>query len=258
MPFIAVNCSAFVETLIESELFGHEKGSFTGAVKTRIGKFELAQGGTLFLDEIGDLSLSVQTKLLRVLETREFERVGGNKIIKLNARIIAATNKNLSEAIAAGRFREDLFYRINIINIHMPALRERFDDLPLLIKHFIEVFNKKFNKEVKQLSSPVYDILSEYNWPGNIRELENVIEHCYVMCSGDVINVECLPKRLREQKNNVKSQSENSSGDYLKNAERELIISTLEKYNYNRTKAAKELNINTSTLWRKMKRLNIH
>jgi sigma-54 dependent transcriptional regulator, acetoin dehydrogenase operon transcriptional activator AcoR len=257
MPFIAVNCSAYVETLIESELFGHEKGSFTGAVKTRIGKFELAQGGTLFLDEIGDLSLSVQTKLLRVLETREFERVGGNKIIKLNARIIVATNKNLSEAIATGRFREDLFYRINIINIHMPALRKRFDDLPLLIKHFIEVFNNKFNKKVKQLSAPVYDILSEYDWPGNIRELENVIEHCYVMCSGDVIDMECLPKRLREQKYKIKSHMENSSGDYLKNAERELIISTLEKCNHNRTKAAKELNINTSTLWRKMKKLSI-
>lgn len=145
-PFIAVNCSAYVESLIESELFGHEKGAFTGAVKTKIGKFELAQGGTLFLDEIGDLTTTVQTKLLRVLETHEFERVGGNKSIKMDARIITATNKNLLDEINAGRFRADLFYRINVINIHLPPLRERMDDFPLIVNHFIKLFNKKFNK----------------------------------------------------------------------------------------------------------------
>ncbi|AFH48817.1 Response regulator [Ignavibacterium album JCM 16511] len=256
-PFIAVNCSAFVESLIESELFGHEKGAFTGAIKTKIGKFELAQGGTLFLDEIGDLSIAVQTKLLRVLETREFERVGGNKTIKMDARIIAATNKNLMDEIAAGRFREDLFYRLNVINIHLPPLRERMDDLPLIINHFIESFNQKFNKNIKQFSSSAFDILMEYNWPGNIRELENVIEHCFVLCSGDIIQVECLPKRLREQKPK-KSDSQNQNPKKgFKDAERELIISILEKNNHNRTKAAKELNINPSTLWRKMKKLGI-
>lgn len=255
--FIAVNCSAFVESLIESELFGHEKGAFTGAIKTKIGKFELAQGGTLFLDEIGDLSIAVQTKLLRVLETREFERVGGNKTIKMDARIIAATNKNLIDEIAAGRFREDLFYRINVINIHLPPLRERMDDLPLIINHFIESFNQKFNKKIKQFSSSAFDILMEYHWPGNIRELENVIEHCFVLCSGDIIQVECLPKRLREQKPK-KSDSQNQNlKKGFKDAERELIISILEKNNHNRTKAAKELNINPSTLWRKMKKLGI-
>ncbi|MBK7499178.1 MAG: sigma 54-interacting transcriptional regulator [Ignavibacteriales bacterium] len=256
-PFIAVNCSAFVESLIESELFGHEKGSFTGAIKTKIGKFELAKGGTLFLDEIGDLSLAVQTKFLRVLETREFERVGGNKTIKVEARIIAATNKHLSEEISAGRFREDLFYRINVINIHLPPLRERMDDLPLIVNHFIELFNKKFNKEIRQFSSQAFDILMEYEWPGNIRELENVIEHCFVLCNGKVIQVECLPKRLREQKKTVITSSNVIQKNGFKDVERELIISVLDKYDGNRTKAAKELNINPSTLWRKIKKLGI-
>ncbi|MGK9476492.1 sigma 54-interacting transcriptional regulator [Melioribacter sp. OK-6-Me] len=256
-PFIAVNCSAFVESLIESELFGHEKGAFTGAIKTKIGKFELAQGGTLFLDEIGDLSIPVQTKLLRVLETREFERVGGNKLIKMDARIIAATNKNLLEEINAGRFREDLFYRINVINIHLPPLRERMDDLPLLINHFIESFNKKFKKNIKQFSSSAFDILMEYNWPGNIRELENVIEHCFILCSGDIIQVEQLPKRLREQRSKKSNTYLQNYQKGFKDAERELIISTLEKNNYNKTNTAKDLNINPSTLWRKMKKLGI-
>ncbi len=256
-PFIAVNCSAFVESLIESELFGHEKGSFTGAIKTKIGKFELAKGGTLFLDEIGDLSLSVQTKFLRVLESREFERVGGNKTIKVEARIIAATNKNLSEEILAGRFREDLFYRINVINIHLPPLRDRMDDLPLIVNHFIELFNKKFNKEIRQFSSQAFDILMEYEWPGNIRELENVIEHCFVLCNGKIIQVECLPKRLREQKKKNATLINSDSKKAFKDLERELIISVLEKNYGNRTKAAVELNINPSTLWRKIKKLGI-
>jgi PAS domain S-box-containing protein len=256
-PFIAVNCSAFVESLIESELFGHEKGAFTGAIKTKIGKFELAKGGTLFLDEIGDLSLSVQTKFLRVLESREFERVGGNKTIKVEARIIAATNKNLSEEILAGRFREDLFYRINVINIHLPPLRDRMDDLPLIVNHFLEFFNKKFNKEIRQFSSQAFDILMEYEWPGNIRELENVVEHCFVLCNGKIIQVECLPKRLREQKKKIITSSNAIQKNGFKNVERELIISVLEKHNGNRSKAAKELNINPSTLWRKMKKLGI-
>lgn len=256
-PFIAVNCSAFVESLIESELFGHEKGAFTGAIKTKIGKFELAQGGTLFLDEIGDLTTTVQTKLLRVLETHEFERVGGNKSIKMDARIITATNKNLLDEINAGRFRGDLFYRINVINIHLPPLRERMDDFPLIVNHFIELFNKKFSKNIKQFSSEAFDILLEYNWPGNIRELENVIEHCFVICNGDVIQVECLPKRLRELKLKTSVELHSNSKKGFKDAERELILSVLEKNNYNRTKAAKELNINPSTLWRKMKKLGI-
>ena len=238
-------------------MFGHEKGAFTGAIKTKIGKFELAKGGTLFLDEIGDLSNAVQTKLLRVLETREFERVGGNKTIKLNARIITATNKDLSEEINTGRFREDLFYRINVINIHLPPLQERMDDFPLLVNHFIEKFNEKFNKTIKQFSSSAYDLLIDYNYPGNIRELENVIEHCFVLCSGEVIQVECLPKRLREQKKKTVNLKQTNFQNGFKNVERDFIISVLEKNNNNRTKAANELNINPSTLWRKIKKLGI-
>ncbi len=256
-PFIAVNCSAFVESLIESELFGHEKGAFTGAIKTKIGRFELAQGGTLFLDEIGDLSTAVQTKMLRVLETREFERVGGNKSIKIDSRIIAATNKNLSEEISDGRFREDLFYRINVINIHLPPLRERMDDVPLLANHFIESFNEKFNKNIKQFSSTAYDLMMEYNWPGNIRELENAIEHCFVLCNGETIQVECLPKRLREPgKINIVPNNSGSQNSFME-AEKQLIVSVLEKNKWNRTKAAEELSIDPSTLWRKMKKYKI-
>jgi len=257
-PFIAVNCSAFAESLIESELFGHEKGAFTGAIKTKIGRFELAQGGTLFLDEIGDLSTAVQTKLLRVLETREFERVGGNKSIKMGTRIIAATNKDLSDEISAGRFREDLFYRINVINIHLPPLRERMDDFPLLIKHFIDRFNEKFNKDIKQFSSAAYDILIDYNWAGNIRELENVIEHCFVLCNGDIIQVECLPKRLREPGKTEYSSNATNIIDNFKEAEKEYIISVLGHNSWNRKKAAEELGINPSTLWRKMKKFGIN
>jgi len=254
--FIAVNCSAFVETLIESELFGHEKGAFTGAIKTKIGRFELAQGGTLFLDEIGDLSTAVQTKLLRVLETREFERVGGNKTLRMDARIIAATNKNLAEEIASGRFREDLFYRINVMNIHLPPLRQRMDDFPLLVNHFIESFNEKFNKKIKHFSSSAYDILMEYNWPGNIRELENVIEHCFVLCSGDIIHADAIPKRLRDSYN-INAALNNTGLKGFKEAEKELIIATLKNNNWNKTKAAKELNIDPSTLWRKMKKFGL-
>lgn len=257
-PFIAINCSAFAETLIESELFGHEKGAFTGAIKTKIGRFELSQGGTLFLDEIGDLSIPVQTKFLRVIESKEFERVGGNRSIKLNARIIAATNKNLLEEISAGRFREDLFYRINVMNVHLPSLRDRRDDLPLLVTHFIAQFNSKFAKKIKQFSSSAYDYLEEYNWPGNIRELENVVEHCFVLCNGQIIQVEHLPKRIKSFINGGMEKSSMSKASNFSDAEKELILSVLNRNNWNRTKSAFELRVNPSTLWRKMKKLGIN
>lgn len=256
-PFITVNCSAFVETLIESELFGHEKGAFTGAVKTKIGRFELSQGGTLFLDEIGDLSTTVQTKLLRVLETGEFERVGGNKTLKMETRIIAATNKCLTDEITAGRFREDLYYRINVINVHLPPLRERMDDFPLLVNHFIDTFNLHFGKKIKGFSPNAYDVLMEYRWPGNIRELENVIEHCFVLCRGEMIQIEDLPKRIK----NTGPDTPDNTGAYkvkdLKDAEKELILSALNRNKWNKSKTALELKIDFSTLWRKMKRYNI-
>jgi PAS domain S-box-containing protein len=256
-PFIAVNCSAYAESLIESELFGHEKGAFTGAVRGKTGRFELAQGGTLFLDEIGDLSLAVQTKLLRVLEMREFERVGGNKTIKLDTRIIAATNKVLLDEIAAARFREDFYYRINVVNIHLPALRDRKDDLPLFVNHFIELFNKKFRKKVVHCSVPAFDILSEYHWPGNIRELENVIEHCFVLCNSDTIQTEHLPKRMRELGKKSGPKRYTAQATNLREAESQVIMSTLEKFNGNRSHTAKALNMHSTTLWRKMKKFNI-
>ncbi|MDZ7764781.1 MAG: sigma 54-interacting transcriptional regulator [Melioribacteraceae bacterium] len=255
--FAAVNCSAFAESLIESELFGHEKGAFTGAVKTKVGRFELANGGTLFLDEIGDLSSTVQTKLLRVLETREIERVGSNKSIKIDTRIIAATNKNLEGEIEAARFREDLYYRINVMNIHLPPLRERKDDLPILVSHFIENFNEKFNRNIKHFSSSAFDILMDYNWPGNIRELENVIEHCFVLCSSDVIQIEHLPKRFREGDFHSSTSYSSNKLSHIKDAERNIIINTLKKHNGSKSKTAEELNIHPTTLWRKMRKLNI-
>lgn len=255
--FIAVNCSAFVDSLIESELFGHEKGAFTGAIKTKFGRFELAKGGTLFLDEIGDLSLAVQTKLLRVLETKEFERVGGTKSINMETRIIAATNKDLNEEILNGRFRKDLFYRINIINIHLPSLKERKDDLPLLVSHFIDHFNEKFGKSVKQFSSAAYEFLYDYEWPGNIRELENVIEHCFILCNGSIIQTEHLPKSLREEKKEIVIKDSSHIRKNLMETEKELILHTLEKNKWNKKATAKELNINPATLWRKMKKLSI-
>ncbi|KUG25339.1 two component, sigma54 specific, transcriptional regulator, fis family [hydrocarbon metagenome] len=256
-PFVAVNCSAFAESLIESELFGHEKGAFTGAIKSKVGRFELAQNGTLFLDEIGDLSITVQTKLLRVLETKEIERVGANKTIKIDTRIIAATNKDLEKEIEAGRFREDLYYRINVMNIQLPPLRERKDDLPILVNHFIEKFNSKFGRNIKHFSSSAFDILIDYKFPGNIRELENVIEHCFVLCNSDVIQIEHLPKRLREGIFHLVANNVSNNLSHIKDAERNIIINILQKHNGNRSKTAEELNIHPTTLWRKMKKLNL-
>lgn len=256
-PFIAVNCSAFVESLIESELFGHEKGSFTGAVRTKIGRFELANGGTLFLDEIGDLSLAVQTKLLRVLETHEFERVGGNKSIKMDARIIVDTNKNLNDEIHSGKFREDLFYRINIINIHLPPLRERKDDLPLLVSHFIDHFNEKFGKSIKQFASSAYEIIVEHEWRGNIRELENVVEHCFILCNSSIIQTEHLPKSLREGKDKSTDKKSMHIKKNMMETEKDIILSALEKNKWKKRQNSTELKTDPSTLWRKMKKLGI-
>ncbi len=253
-PFVPVNCSAFVETLIESELFGHEAGAFTGAIKSKPGRFEVAGDGTIFLDEIGDLSPAVQTKLLRVLETREFERVGSNKTLQMAARIIAATNKDLQKEISAGRFREDLYYRINVVNIHMPPLRDRKDDLPLLVSHFIEKFDREFKKKIRQFSSSAFEILLEYEWPGNIRELENVVEHCFVLCPGDVIQVEHLPARLRNQRMVSPVAGHHPEIATMDDAEKDLLKRTLLNHNGSRIRTAQTLGMNPSTLWRKMKK----
>jgi two-component system, NtrC family, response regulator len=193
-PLISVNCSALTETLLESELFGHEKGSFTGAVAQRKGRFESADGGTLFLDEIGEMSPSVQVTLLRVLQNREFERVGGNKTIKVDVRVLTASNKDLADEIAKGHFREDLYYRLNVVHIEVPPLRERKEDIPLLIRYFLERFSREMNKkEVPTLAPEVMAALLAYDWPGNIRELENMLERAIILSSGPIIHLEDLP-----------------------------------------------------------------
>lgn len=189
-PFLGLNCSAIPDTLLESELFGHEKGSFTGAVSSKKGKFELANGGTLFLDEIGEMPLMVQIKLLRVLQEKSFERVGGVKTITVNIRLITATNKDLEEGIKKGNFREDLYYRLNVVPIYLPALRERKEDIPLLVEHFIQKYSKEFRKNITGVSDKVMEALQQYSWPGNVRELENTIERALVMANGSAIEFE--------------------------------------------------------------------
>jgi len=195
--FVAVDCASIPETLIESELFGHEKGSYTGALKQKIGKFELANNGTIFLDEIGNLKLDIQAKLLRVLQEREFSRIGGNQKLTVDVRIIAATNAKLEELIKQGLFREDLYYRLNVVPIHLPSLKERADDIPLLIQHFLKKFNQSFNKKVS-ISQKAIDYFMKYSWPGNVRELENTVQRLVVTASRNVIDVADLPEQIRD------------------------------------------------------------
>ncbi len=248
-PFVKINCAAIPENLLESELFGYKKGAFTGAVMDKMGKFEAADGGTIFLDEIGDMPLSLQAKILRVIEEKEFERLGEVKSRKVDVRVIAATNRPLKELVEQGKFRMDLYYRLNVVRIRLPALRERAEDIPLLLDHFIEVFNKKFNKKVKGVEQRVMDFLLDYSWPGNVRELENVIEHAMIHARGDLIRFDNLPDYLFE---------EGKSGAVsLVDVEREHILRVLKSVNNNKTRASKILGISRSTLWRKLKELNI-
>jgi len=257
-PFIAVNCSAFVETLLESELFGHEKGAFTGAIRSKPGRFEMADKGTLLLDEIGDLSPAVQVKLLRVLETQQFERVGGTKPIKVDVRILTATHRNLEEEIKSNRFRDDLYYRLNVINIHLPPLRQRKDDIPYLVNHFIENFRIKFNKPIEGISPPVLHLLKNYHWPGNIRSLENALEHAFVLCHEKIIQTKHLPERLLSKKVKIKESIQpTQQNNPVEDAEKLQILSILEKYHGHRGKTAIALHIDKSTLWRKMKKYGL-
>jgi two-component system nitrogen regulation response regulator GlnG len=196
-PFLALNCAAIPESLLESELFGHERGAFTGADRQRIGKFEQAHGGTIFLDEIGDMSPATQAKVLRVLQDQQFERVGGRDTLAVDARVIAATNRNLEAEVATGRFRQDLFYRLNGVTISLPTLRDRKDDIPLLVDHFIRVANRKLDKHVKTVSPEALRILNAHEWPGNVRELQNVVRYSVIQAAGDVLTAECLPASVR-------------------------------------------------------------
>ncbi len=255
-PYIIVNCGALPDTLLESELFGYVKGAFTDAKKDKPGRFALAEGGTLFLDEVAELSTALQVKLLRVLQQKEYEPLGATRLRKANVRIITATNQDLSQLLARGTFREDLYYRLNVIKIELPPLSKRREDIPLLIDHFIHQFNLKKGKKITGISDQTMSMLMQYEFPGNVRELENLIEHAFVLCHGSRIKLEHLPKEfvnkfIKEEKGTSKSP------DKLKSAEANVIIDVLKKHGGNRTKAAKELGIDKSTLWRKIKKLNI-
>ena len=252
-PLVKVNCAALSDTLLESELFGHVRGSFTGAVKDRIGRFQRAEGGTIFLDEIGDISYKVQLRLLRVLQEREIERIGESIPIKVDIRIVAATNRNLAEMVSQGSFREDLYYRLKVITIPLPPLRERKDDIPLLVEHMIDKFNGTMGKEITGISQEVADFFQEYNWPGNIRELEHAMEYAFVRCRQSVIALGHLPEDLLA----TKGQHSAASVPVAEEDEMQSICSALEKTAWNKAKAARLLGIDRKTLYRKLAKYEI-
>jgi DNA-binding NtrC family response regulator len=249
-PFISVSCAALTESLLESELFGHEKGAFTGAGAIKRGKLELAQDGTLFLDEIGDISLKLQMDLLRVLEQREFRRVGGSDLIAITSRIIAATNRDLKAAIEEGRFRADLYYRLNVISIHIPPLRERREDIPLLVEHFIEKFNIEMGKQIRGVSEGAMKILVDNDWPGNARELRNVIERAMVVAKGNIVTETdiSLPSAAGGANHRVKS---------LEEIEKEHILLVLNEHQWNIVRSAQTLGIDRVTLYNKIKKFDL-
>lgn len=252
-PFVAINCSALPETLLESELFGYVHGAFTDAKKDKPGKFAKADSGTLFLDEIGDLPPTIQAKLLRVLQEKTYEPLGSNISKTLKARVISATNKNLKGLILDNTFREDLYYRLKVVQIDLPTLKERREDIPLLIDHFITKFNLRTGKKITQISPRVLQLLMHYEYPGNIRELENIIEHAFVLCHGSIIQLTHLPPELHQGAGDS-NLLHPSTETKLKNREQDLILRTLERYQGNRTLTAKALGLHPTTLWRKLKR----
>jgi len=250
-PFVIVNCAAIPENLIESELFGHEKGAFTGAIARQTGKFELGNNGVIFLDEIGDMSLPLQAKLLRVLQESEFYRVGGREKIKVNVRVIAATNKDLREKVKKGEFREDLFYRLKVVELDIPPLRKRKEDIPDLTYHFIKKFNEKFKKNISGCTSDVQKAFMDYDWPGNVRELEHVIERASILCNQSTITSDHISDDLKEVASLRISRNVPDEG------EPELILRTLEKVRWNKAKAARLLGMDRSTLYRKMEKYGL-
>src|SRR3954471_8522959 len=255
-PFVKVSCAALPDSLIESELFGYEKGAFTGAEARKKGRFELAEGGTLFLDEIGDINLSTQVKLLRVLQEREFERVGGTETIKANVRVIAATNKDLEKAIAAGTFREDLYYRLNVFTLFVPPLRERKPDMLLLVDHFLEKFAREHKRNIKRISTPAIDMLASYHWPGNVRELENTLERAVLMCDGEVVHAHHLPPSLQTAESSG-TVTRVSLRDAVEAYEKDIIQDTLKTTRGNRAKAARLLDTTERVLNYKVRQLAI-
>jgi transcriptional regulator with PAS, ATPase and Fis domain len=252
-PLITVNCAALPETLLESELFGYKAGAFTGAVRDRPGRFAAAEGGTLFLDEVGDIPLDMQVKLLRVLQERVYERLGEQRPIPCNIRFITATHRDLMEMVSEGTFRRDLYYRINVLNVDLPPLRDRKGDIPLLAQRFIEHFSSSRGKQIIGLSSATLELLMAHNYPGNVRELENIIEHAWVMCRGQVLEPKHLPRRLQ-----VKFSSEISGGKSgLSQVEAAFLTQALERNHWHREKTARELGIHRTTLQRKIKKLGL-
>jgi len=259
-PFVKVNCGVLAESLLESELFGHVRGAFTGAIRDKIGRFEMANGGTLFLDEIGDISLNMQLKLLRVLQEGEFERVGGTETIKVDVRIIAATNKNLKKAMEDGTFRQDLYYRLNVIPIYVPPLRERREDIKYLTYHFIEKFNKIYGKQITEIESEAMEILEKYDYPGNIRELENLIERIIVLNKKNVITVKDLPESVRHYVGETSVEQFDFSRGFnqlVEDFEKKLIAKALEQNKSNKVQTANMLKMNRSTLISKMKKYQL-
>lgn len=246
-PLIKVNCSALSEGLLESELFGHVRGAFTGAVQNKIGRFERADGGTLFLDEVGDLSLATQQRLLRVLQEKEFERVGDTRPIKVDVRLVTATNRDLVERVRRGEFREDLYYRLKVMEVSLPPLRDRKEDIPLLVNHFIEKFNQEHNRGIKAVSAEVMRLFASYQWPGNVRELEHTIEHAFILCRQGTITLDHLPVELR-----CVSGIGFSSADCKNTPDRGAILKALEETAWNKAKASRLLGISRQTIYRKI------
>lgn len=258
-PLVVVNCGAIPEELLESELFGHEKGAFTGAIKTRYGRFELADGGTVFLDEIGDMSLNLQVKLLRVLQEKTFERIGASKTISVDIRVIAATHRNLEDLVRDNKFREDLYYRLNVIPIHIPPLRERRQDIPLLLNHFLERSNKINSASIEGLTERSLEILTGYDYPGNVRELQNIVERLVVLQKTGYVDVEDLPEKLHATKTPAAGEPDIDKGydTLVSEYEKALILKALDRTKGVKSQAARMLNMNRTTLIEKMKRLGI-
>ena len=253
-PFVKVNCAALNENLLESELFGHVKGAYTGAERTRIGRFEAAHEGSIFLDEIGDIPLSTQVKLLRVLEEREIERVGDHQPISVDVRIITATNKDLESLIAQGLFREDLFFRINVFPLYCPPLSERIEDLPTIVRHFIQQNAAKGEKKIVGITPQAMAILTAYSWPGNVRELRNIIEYAFVLCPGGEIGREHLPPKVMQTKHSYKKARGSNSVDSIN---REKLLKALKQSEGNQSEAARILGVSRVTIWNRMKKYNL-
>lgn len=259
-PFVKVNCAVLAENLLESELFGHVKGAFTGAIKDKVGRFELAHGGTIFLDEIGDISPNMQLKLLRVLQEGEFERVGGNETKKVDVRILAATNRNLEEAMKSGNFRQDLYYRLNVIPLDVPPLKERKDDIPLLVTYFLEKFSVDFKKQIRAVDDEAMDYLQTYDWPGNIRELENLMERAIVLNKSGILTVKDFPISVpsAETEEEININVDNDLTGVVDNFEKKIIMKALRENNFNKLRTAEKLGIHRSTFMSKLKKYEIN